>query len=102
MFDSLSDTTINLCRNILLKSVKCIFLVIPKFWGFKKSTNVFMGFRIHFILKIGTIEIVKNRYDVTHGIATNYVLCYCVLVRRLIALTVFSAFRRCDNFSIAI
>ena len=41
-------------------------------------------------------------YDVTHGIATNYVLPYCVRVRRLIALTIFSAFRRYDNFSIAI
>ena len=40
--------------------------------------------------------------DVTHGIATNYVLRYCVRVRRLTALTIFSAFRRYDNFSIAI
>ena len=40
--------------------------------------------------------------DVTHGIATNYVLRYCVRVQRLIALTIFSAFRRYDNFSIAI
>ena len=30
--------------------------------GFKKSTNLFMGFRIHLILKIGTLEIVKNRF----------------------------------------
>ena len=36
--------------------------------------------------------------DVTHGVATNYVLRYCVRVRRLIALTIFSAFRRYNNF----
>ena len=40
--------------------------------------------------------------DVTHGIATNYVLRHCVRVRRLIAFTIFSAFRRYDIFSIAI
>ena len=28
---------------------------------FKKSSNFFMGFRIHFFLKIGTLEMVKNR-----------------------------------------
>ena len=60
----MSVTTINLCGNILLKSVKMhFFLVIPKFWGFKKSTNLFTGFRIHFFLKIGTSEIVKNRFS---------------------------------------
>ena len=59
----MSDTTINFYRNILLKSVKnAFFLVIPKFWGFKKSTNLFIGFRTHFILNIGTLEIVKNRF----------------------------------------
>ena len=46
-------------------------------------------------------EPLYKRKDVTHGIATNYVLRYCVRVRRLIALTIFSAFRRYDNFSIA-
>ena len=37
-------------------------MVIPKLWGFKKSTNLFMGFRSHPFLKIGTLEIVKNRF----------------------------------------
>ena len=85
-------TNKNLCRNILLKPVlaetvvwpnfflmniffalkgsklfiiifkNALFLVIPKFLGFKKSINMFMGFRIHFILNTGTLEIVKNRF----------------------------------------
>ena len=60
----MSVTAINLCGNILLKSVKMhFFLVIPKFWGFKKSTNLFTGFKIHFFLKNGTPEIVKNRFN---------------------------------------
>ena len=60
----MSVTTINLCGNILLKSVKMhFFLVMPKFWGFKKSINLFTGFKIHFFLKIGTPEIVKNRFS---------------------------------------
>ena len=56
----MSDTTINLCRNFLLKSVKMHFSGNTEIWGFKKSNNLFMGFRINFILKIGTLEIVKN------------------------------------------
>ena len=57
----MSDTTINFCGNILmLKPVKCIFLVIPKFLGFKKSTYFFTGFRIHFGFQTGTLEILKN------------------------------------------
>ena len=47
-------------QNIMFKSVKCIFLVIPKFLGFKKSAAFFTGFRIHFFFQIGTLEIVKN------------------------------------------
>ena len=43
--------------------MKYIFLVIPKFWGLKKSTNLFTGFKIHFFLKIGTPEIIKNRFS---------------------------------------
>ena len=31
----MSDKTINVCGNTLLKSVKMHFLVIPIFWGFK-------------------------------------------------------------------
>ena len=31
------------------------------FFFFKKSSNFFTGFRIHFFLKIGTLEMVKNR-----------------------------------------
>ena len=58
----MSDTTINWCRNILWKSVKMHFSGNTEIWGFKKSTNMLMGFRIHFILKIGTLEIVKNRF----------------------------------------
>ena len=42
---------------------KCIFLDIPKCWGFKKSSFCFMGNRIHFVLKIGILEIVKNRFS---------------------------------------
>ena len=38
-------------------------MVIPKIWGFKKSTNLFTGIKIHFFLKIGTPEIVKNRFS---------------------------------------
>ena len=59
----MSVTTINLCGTILLKSVKMHFLVIPKFWGFKKSTKLFTGFKIHFFLKIGTPEIAKKRFS---------------------------------------
>ena len=29
----------------------------------KKSTNLFTGFKIHFFLKIGTPEIVKNSFS---------------------------------------
>ena len=43
----------------MLKSVKLHFSGNTEIFG---STNMFMGFRIHFILKIGTIEIVKNRF----------------------------------------
>ena len=46
----------------MLKSVKMHFPVIPNFSGFKNSTNLFMVFRIHLNLKIGTLEIVKNRF----------------------------------------
>ena len=59
----LSVTAINLCRNILLKSVKMHFLVIQKFWVFKKPNQFVHGAqKIHFFLKIGTSEIVKNRF----------------------------------------
>ena len=59
----MSDTTKNLCRNILLKSVKMHFSGNTEiFRGLKNLTNLFMGFRIYFILKIGTLEIVKNRF----------------------------------------
>ena len=47
-----------------LKSVKMHFSGNTKFWGFKKSTNLFIGFRIHFFLKIGTLDIVKNRFRI--------------------------------------
>ena len=47
---------VDVCKN-------AFFLVIPKFWGFKKSTNLFTGFKIHFFLNIGTPEIVKNRFS---------------------------------------
>ena len=48
------------------------FLVIPKFWGFKKSTNLFTGFKIHFFLKIGTPEIVKNRFSQKKKLKLNF------------------------------
>ena len=48
----MSDTTKNWCRNILLKSVKMhFFLVIPKFWVFIKSTNLYDGVQNSFHLK---------------------------------------------------
>ena len=31
--------------------------------GFKKSTNFFTGFSIHFFVKIGTLGILKNRFS---------------------------------------
>ena len=69
----MSVTTINLCGNILLKSVKnAFFLVIPKLWGFKKSTNLFTGFKIHFFLNIGTPEIVKNRFSQKKKVELNF------------------------------
>ena len=69
----MSVTAINLCGNILLKSVKMhFFLVIPKFWGFKKSTNLFTGFKIRFFLKIGTSEIVKNRFSQKQKVKLNF------------------------------
>ena len=40
--------------------IKSIFLVIPKFWGFKKSTASFAVFRISFYFQSGALEIVKN------------------------------------------
>ena len=58
----MSDTTINLCGNILLKSVKCIFLVIPKFWDSKKSAYFSRGSEFISFFKIGILEIVKNRF----------------------------------------
>ena len=58
----MSVTTINLCGNILLKSVKMHFSGNTEIcFFFKKSTNLFTGFKIHFFLKIGFSEIVKNR-----------------------------------------
>ena len=42
---------VEVCKN-------AFFLVIPKFWGFQKSTNLFTGFKIHFFSKIGTSETV--------------------------------------------
>ena len=59
----MSDTTINFYGNIMLKSVKMHFLVIPKFWGFKKSIYFFTGFIIHFGFQTGTLEIVKNYFS---------------------------------------
>ena len=56
----MSDTTIKFCGNIKLKSVKMDFLVIPKFWGFKKPPYFSTGFRINFGFQTGTLEIVKN------------------------------------------
>ena len=47
---------VEVCKNTF-------FLLTPKFWGFKKSTNLFTGFKIHFFIKIGTPEIVKNRFS---------------------------------------
>ena len=44
----MSDTTINLCENILLKSVK---MVKPKFWCFKKSINFFHGVQNSFLFE---------------------------------------------------
>ena len=63
MLDSLSDTTINLCGKILLKLVKMHFSWKTEFFFFffLKTSNFFTGFRIHFFLKIGTLEMVKNR-----------------------------------------
>ena len=52
--------------------MKYIFLVIPKFWGLKKSTNLFTGFKIHFFLKIGTPEIIKNRFSQKKGSENNF------------------------------
>ena len=61
--DSVSDSTIFFCGNIILKSVKMhFFLVIPKVSGFKKSTYFFTGFRIHFGFLTGTLEIVKKTF----------------------------------------
>ena len=37
----MSDTTIHFCGNIMLKSVKCVFLGIPTFWVFYKSPPIF-------------------------------------------------------------
>ena len=34
--------------------------------GFKKSTNLFMGFKIHLILKFGILEVVKKRFRQKH------------------------------------
>ena len=68
----MSVTSINFCGNILLKSENCIFLVIPKFWGLKKSSNLFTGFTIHFFLKIGTPEIVKNRFSKKNKVKLHF------------------------------
>ena len=57
----MSDTTMNLCGNIMLKSVKMHFSVIPKFGVGLKGHSFFTGFRIRFIFQIGSLEIVKNR-----------------------------------------
>ena len=44
-------------------SVKMHFSGATEIWCFKKFTNFFTGFRIRFFLKIGTFEIVKNRFS---------------------------------------
>ena len=46
----------------MLKSVKMHFSGNTEIFGFKKSTDVFTGLRIHFSFKIGTLETVKNRF----------------------------------------
>ena len=69
--DSLSGTTIYLCGNILLKSLKMHFsgntdfFIFFFFWGGGgiNSSNFFTGFRIHFFLSIDTLEIVKNHFS---------------------------------------
>ena len=60
----MSDTTINLRENIIMfKSIKIIFLVIPKFWGFKKVHSFFHGVENSSFFQIGTLEIMKNHFS---------------------------------------
>ena len=59
----MADTTINLCGNNMLKSVKMHF-----FWYYRNCTVLkcpwpfFTGLRNHFFFQIGTVAIVKNRF----------------------------------------
>ena len=57
----MSDTTISLCGNILLKPVKMHFSANTEILGVKKVHLFFHGGQSSFLLKIGTLEIVKNR-----------------------------------------
>ena len=43
----MSVIIIDKCENIMMKPVKMFFILIPKIWGFKKSTAFVSGFRIH-------------------------------------------------------
>ena len=50
---------------ILLKSVKMQFSGNTEILEFQKGPIFFTGFRFHFFLKIGTFEIVNNRFAKT-------------------------------------
>ena len=48
----MSDTTLNLFENIMLKSVKMHFTDITGISGVLKVHSFFTGFRIHFLFKL--------------------------------------------------
>ena len=56
------DTTINLFRNIMWKSVKLHFSVSTNIKDFFKSGDFFRGFRIQFCFQILTLEVEKYRF----------------------------------------
>ena len=59
----MSDTPINSCGKFLLKSVKMHIYGNTKFLGLKKVLQFFHWVQNSFLLKIGTLEIVKNRFS---------------------------------------
>ena len=63
----MSGTTINVCGNIMLKSVKMHFSGYTGIFGVLKSPHIFTGFKIHFEFKTGTLGIVKDDFSQKEG-----------------------------------
>ena len=69
--ESLSDTRMNLCGNILLKSVKMHFSGNTEILVFYKVHQFFHGLQNSFLFLNGTFDIVKNRFSQKKKVKLN-------------------------------